>query len=150
MSEQELQTVLEFFGDVSEGGELDMVALTNDEELWAQNDDRVIETVRIRFVVPEEGGVQVMGQDFEGISGFREGWRTWLEPWDRYIVHVDEMIDSERGKILMLVSSRARMRGTNTEVPQSSAALFHLADGKIVEIGFYLDQEHARRDAGLT
>ena len=149
MSEQDLQIAVSFFGDIASSGVFDMAALVEDEEFWKDDEERVADDFVVRFP-PAEDGIQVMEDDYVGREGFRKGWRTWLEPWDRYVITIDEMIDVGDGRVLMMVTSSARLRGSDTDVPQSSAALFQIEDEKIVEIRFYLEQDHARRDAGLA
>jgi ketosteroid isomerase-like protein len=148
MSQQDLEIAASFFGDVASEGVFDMAALVADDEFWEGEEDRVADDFVVRFP-PAEDGVQVMEPEYRGRDGFRRGWRTWLEPWDRYVVTIEEMIDVGDGSVLMMVKSSARLRGSDLEVPQSSAALFAIDRGKIVEIRFYLEQAHARRDAGL-
>ena len=148
MSERDLQIAASFFGDVASGGVFDMAALVEDDEFWKGEEERVADDFVVRFL-PAEDGMQVMEEDYVGRDGFRTGWRNWLEPWDRYVITVEELIDVGDGSVLMMVNSRARMRGSDTEVPQSSASVFVIEDEKIVEVRFYLDQDQARRACGL-
>jgi ketosteroid isomerase-like protein len=151
VSDEELLLALSIFADAtSEEGVLDMGAAIDDDDLWSRNAELFTDDVEIRFVTPGEMAVEVMAQDHTGIEGLREGWRIWLEPWDRYLITIDEWIDAGDGKLLVLVTSMARMRGTDAEVPQSAAALYFIEGGRIVRLNFYLDQEQARRDAGLV
>jgi ketosteroid isomerase-like protein len=50
----------------------------------------------------------------------------------------------------VLASAVVQTKGTGAELPQEVANLCRVKDGKIVEVGFYLDQSQARRDAGLV
>jgi ketosteroid isomerase-like protein len=127
----------------------DMVAVIEDEERWSRNRELFQPDATIKFVTPGEG-VTVMQQEFTGIEGLRTGWRNWLDPWESYRIETEEVIDAGEGRILILVTSKARMRGTGAEVPQSAASLFFVEDGRIAGINFYLDQAQARRDAGLA
>jgi ketosteroid isomerase-like protein len=147
--EEDLWLAMMVFADVTSEGELDMAAAIEDDGLWKRNENLIAPDAKVRFVSPDVAGVQVMDQDFEGIEGLRTGWRTWLEPWDRYRIKIDEMLDAGGGLILVLVTSTARMRDSEMEVPQSAASMFRVKEGRIVEISFYLDQAQARRDAGL-
>jgi ketosteroid isomerase-like protein len=137
------------FADATSDGELDMAAAIEDDDLWKRNEKLIAPDVKVRFVNPDAGGVQIMDQDFEGVEGLRTGWRTWLEPWDRYRIRIDDVVDAGGGLILMLVTSNARMRDSEIEVPQAAASLFRVREGRVVEVSFYLDQAQARRDAGL-
>ena len=147
MSDDDLQLALAIFAEVTRDGILDMSEAIDDEELWRRNEERIAEDVEVRFVPPPGGGVEVMAQDYVGIDGLRKGWRNWLEPWDSYQLTVEDFIDVGDGRVLVLVTSRARI--STTEVPQQAASMFRAKNGEIVEIAFYLDQDQARRDAGL-
>jgi hypothetical protein len=150
MTEDDVRLALTIFADAIRDGELDMARAIEDDALWERNRDRMSPDVKVRFVNPEEGGVQVMDQDYEGIEGLRQGWRTWLAPWDRYRILIEEALDAGDGQVLLLVRSVAHMRDSEVEMPQEAAALARIEDGRAVEISFYLDQAQARRDAGLS
>lgn len=149
MSVEDFQIALSIFADFTdEEGVMDMGAAIGDDELWARNAQQFDPDAEIHFVTPGDVAVDVM-EDYRGTEGLREGWRTWLEPWDRYLITVEDFIDAGGGKVLVLVTSTARMRGTDAEVSQSAAALYFVEQGRIVRVNFYLDQHQARRDAGL-
>ena len=151
MSEQDLQIALSIFADATTDARvLDMGTAIADDDLWSRNAKHFAPDAEIRFETPGEMAVEVMVQDYKGIEGLREGWRNWLEPWDRYLIEIDDWVDAGEGKVLVLVTSKARMKGTDVEVPQSAAALYLVEGGRIVKVTFYLDQNEARRDAGLA
>jgi ketosteroid isomerase-like protein len=129
--------------------EFDMASVIEDDERWSRNSELFQPDAAIKFVPPSEG-VTVMEQEYRGIEGLRTGWRNWLDPWESYRISTEDVIDVGDGRVLVLVTSKARMRGTGTEVPQSAASLFFVEDGRITRINFYLDQQQARRDAGLA
>lgn len=101
-------------------------------------------------MTPGDSGVGVMEQEFRGVEGLRDGWGVWMEPWEEFRVSVEEVVDTGDGQILVLASAVGRMRGTGAELPQEVAQLCRVVDGRITEVGFYLDQQQARRDAGLA
>jgi ketosteroid isomerase-like protein len=148
MSQQDLEVVIRIFSFAGEP-RVEMGALMRDDELWERNEELFSDDLAVRFVNPSDGGVQVMEQDFSGIDGLREGWGVWMEPWDEFQVSVEEMIDAGDGRVLVLASAVGKMRGTGVELPQEVATLCRVKDGRVVEVGFYLDQAQARHDAGL-
>lgn len=101
-----------------------MAVAIEDDELWKRNQERIAPDVAVRFVTPPGGGVEVMRQDYLGIDGLREGWRAWLEPWDRFELQIDEALDVGDGRVLVLVLVRtlARLRESTTEVPDRAAS----------------------------
>lgn len=149
MSEDDIQLALTIFADANREGVVDMVEAMEDDALWERNSKRMAPDVRVRFVTPDASGPIVMEQEYEGIEGLRTGWRAWTAPWDRYAIAVEDVIDAGDGRVVLLVTSTARMRDSETEVPQSAATTFVVKGGLIAEIDFYLDQQQAKRDAGL-
>ena len=150
MSEHDIQLALTIFADAYREGVVDMVQAIEDDALWERNSKRIAPDVRVRFVTPDAGGPVVMEQEYEGIEGLREGWRAWLAPWDRYAIAVEEVLDAGDGRVVLLVTSTARMRDSGTEVPQPAATTFVVERGLIAEVDFYLDPQQAKRDAGLS
>ncbi len=150
MSAEDVQLALTIFADATRDGVLDMAEAIADDDLWARNEERLADDVKVKFLNPPSGGVEIMEQDYVGIEGLRAGWRNWLEPWGSYLITIGEIIDAGNGRVLLLVTSVARMHESRTEVPESAATVFRVENGLIVEINFYLDQKQAREDAGLA
>ena len=150
MSAEDLELALMIFGEVTdEDGVLDMAAAIDDEELWARNAERIASDCKVRFANPPGADLEVMARDYVGIEGLRQGWRNWLEPWDSYLVTIEDFVDIGDGRVLVLVVSRSRFRNSTADVTERAASMFRVKDGVVVEIQFYLDQQQARRDAGL-
>jgi ketosteroid isomerase-like protein len=149
MSQEDVELVIGIF--TREGApEVEMGELMRDDEHWQSNGDRFSPNVEVRFVTPGDSGVEVMEQEFRGVDGLRQGWGVWMEPWEQFRVSVEEVVDTSDRQVLVLASAVARMRGTGAELPQEVAQLCRIEDGRITEVGFYLDQRQARRDAGLA
>ena len=150
MSADDLQLALMIFAEATgEDGVLDMAAAIEDDELWARNAERIAPDCKVRFTNPPGIDLEVMARDYVGIEGLREGWRNWLEPWDSYMVTIEDFIDIGDGRVLVLVVSRSRFRDSTADVTENAASMFRVKDGVVVEIYFYLDQQQARADAGL-
>ena len=148
MSQEDLELVIRAFS-VAGSPNVEMGELMRDDEFWKQNADLFSEDLAVRFVNPEQGGVQLMEQEFRGIEGLREGWGVWMQPWERFEVSVEDMVDAGDGRVLVLANAVVRTKGNGAELPQEVANLCRVKDGEIVEVGFYLDQGQARRDAQL-
>ncbi len=149
MSDEDVQLVISVFTKEA-APQIEMGELMRDDEHWDRSRDRFSPDVEVMFVTPGDTGVGVMEQEFRGVDGLRQGWGVWMEPWEEFRVSVEEVIDTSDGHVLVLASAVGRMRGTGAELPQEVAALSQVEDGRIVSIGFYLDQKQARRDAGLV
>jgi ketosteroid isomerase-like protein len=149
MSQEEVQLVISAFSREA-ATEIEMGELMRDDQHWALLRNRFSPDVQVKFVTPPDSGVGVMEQEFSGVEGLREGWGVWMEPWDEFRVSVEDVVDSGDGQILVLARAIGRMRGTGAELPQEVAQLCRIVDGRIAAVGFYLDQQQARGDAGLT
>ena len=150
MSQQDVELVTNAFAEGLQGSQIEMRAFFEDDGIWARNAERFSPDVKVRFVTPRAGGVTIMEQEYEGIEGLRAGWHEWLEPWERFYVDLQDLIDAREGRVLFLGQATGSMRGSGTEVPQEVAGLCRVEDGRIVAVSFYLDQAQARRDAGLS
>ena len=128
-----------------------MGVLMQDDALWEQNRDSIYPELQVRFAIPQSGGVEIMDeQEFVGIEGLRQGWRVWMEPWDYFRVALGELIDVGDGQILLFGQAKVRARSSGVELTQETAVLNRVANDRIVSMAFYLDQDQARRDAGLA
>jgi SnoaL-like domain len=122
----------------------------------APDDDALIESVRelidpaaeIHFRESEGGALGDRLVPERGLEGLREGWRDWLEPWEHFWIRFEELVDAGDGKVLSLAELCGQLPG-GAEITQAGAALITVSDGKVVAADFYVDQNRARRDAGL-
>ncbi len=150
MSAPDIQLVQGVFGDPGLNQEIDMATVMQDDALWEQNRDSIAPELKVRFVIPQTGGVEIMDQqEFVGIAGLREGWRLWMEAWEYFRVSLTEIIDVGDGQILLLGRAKVRTRSGGVELAQEIAVLNRIKDDLIVSVAYYLDQDQARHDAGL-
>jgi hypothetical protein len=150
MSQDDVFLVASVFSEtLAPDGRIDMGPMMEDDAVWARNAELFDPEVEVRFMIPATGGPQIMEQEFAGIDGLRAGWREWMNPWEEFLVGVEDVLDLGDGGVLMLAEATGRMRGTGAEVPQEVALFCHVDGGRLDSIGFYLDQDQARRDAGL-
>jgi ketosteroid isomerase-like protein len=85
-----------------------------------------------------------------GLDGLRAAWLDWLSPWDSYRTEVEDVIDAQEGRVLVLARDYARPKGTDAEVYFSGAPIWTVRDGKIARIEFYWNRAEGLRAAGLT
>jgi ketosteroid isomerase-like protein len=81
----------------------------------------------------------------EGPEGFREGWADWLEPWESYRIHHEDLV--ERGdRVVALVRLRGVTKRDGVEMEHAGAAIFRFEGDVVVNIEFSLDPEAALAD----
>lgn len=90
----------------------------------------------IRFVTPS-AEQQTVGPD-----GFFGTWADWLEPWETYKIHYDEVRDQGDVVIALVRLSGVTKRG-GVQIEQEAAGVFKFRDGQAVEIEFNLDRDDA-------
>jgi len=78
-----------------------------------------------------------------GLTGFRELWLDWLEPWDSYHGSPDEPVDLG-DRVLLTHTVYGRFRGSAQEVSARGGNIWIFRDGKIARVEF-----HSTRDAAL-
>jgi ketosteroid isomerase-like protein len=127
------------------GSSIDFVELWNagiPDEVWANFEP----DFEVEFVSKTP---DLETPKFRGASGIEEGWRDWLEPWESYRGHVEDVIDAGDEVIVTArVEARARRGGVLFEHP--AAVVMTLRERKIARVRFYLDREDAFRDVGVA
>ena len=84
-----------------------------------------------------------------GLSGLVEVWREWLEPWESYLIEVEDFVDAGDGRVLVLNRDHGRMRGSDSDVELVSGAIWTVRDGKIARIEFHADRRLALSAVGM-
>src|SRR2546421_5761470 len=88
-----------------------------------------------------------------GLAGMSEGWQGWLSAWQDFRVEVDDYLelDGERVLILARFSGRGRTSGLDVgEMRTMGAALYHLRDGKVIKAVHYWNRERGLAELGLA
>jgi ketosteroid isomerase-like protein len=96
----------------------------------------IADDAAIRFVTPNAE------QATAGPDGFFGTWSDWLEPWETYTIHYDDVVD-QGDRVIALVRLRGVTKRGGVEMEQEAAGIFHFRDGQVVEIEFNLDREDA-------
>jgi ketosteroid isomerase-like protein len=88
-----------------------------------------------------------------GIAAMGEAWRTALGAFDRLEMDVDEYIDIDHERVLVLTTNTGRGKTSGFELGElrtRSANLFHIRDGKVTRLVAYWDRQQALAAAGLA
>jgi ketosteroid isomerase-like protein len=88
-----------------------------------------------------------------GLAGMAEGFRDFVSAWEEVHTEVDEYVelDDERVVVLVRFSGRGKKSGLELgQVRTKGAHLAHVRAGKVTKAVFYWDRERALADLGLT
>jgi ketosteroid isomerase-like protein len=83
----------------------------------------------------------------------RTGWFRFLEAWEDFQVNAEEYRELDHTRVLVLIRRSGRGRTSQLPVEQMrslAADVFHILDGKVVQLMHYPDRDHALADLGLT
>jgi ketosteroid isomerase-like protein len=137
------------FGDLELGAETDMKALFQQEAMLARHEEAIAPDAPIEFATPYGGFMGEMAGPFRGPEGLRRGWTEWTEAWESWSFRGTDWIDAGEGRVLLLGDSKGRVAGSGVEIEAHVAALYTIEKDRIVRIEHFLDQDQARRAAGL-
>ena len=147
------QTDVEFvqwaFGEIELGAATDMIALFEHEPIVARLEGALAPDALVEFETPDGGFMGGMAGPFRGLAGLQRGWAEWTHPWEAWSFRPTDWIDAGRGRVLLLGDSTGRMAGSRVEIEAHVAALYTVESDEIVRIQHFLDQDQARRAAGL-
>lgn len=149
MPTEKVQVVLDVFGDRLEHGGADLVELFTDPSLAPGLNELIDPGAPIEFPTPDGGQLGAMGGPFFGASGLRQAWDEWLIPWESYELRGVEF-EEAAGGVVLLGRCVGRMSGSGLEVDTPVAAIYDIEDGKVIRLRHFLDQDQARREAGLA
>jgi ketosteroid isomerase-like protein len=90
---------------------------------------------------------------WKGLAGMAEGWREFLSSWEEFHGVVDDYLELDSERVLVLLSATARAKTSGIELGHlhpKSANVFHIHNGKVTRLAVYLDRERAFADVGLV
>lgn len=150
MSQDNVTTVKGMFaGRFAEGEMLDVKELVEDAEVMEANRGVVAPDALIEFATPDGGFVGGMAGPFQGADGLLAGWREWTAPWEAFSIRIDEWLDLDDGRVLLLAHCSGRLAGSGMEIQTPAGARYTVAGQRVVRIAHFLDQEQARTAAGI-
>jgi hypothetical protein len=147
--QRELETVRSALAPIEAEPDGDMKRVIAQEGLSEALRRVVASDAAIEFVVPGGGFVGEMAGPFRGPEGFVDGWLEWLQAWHEFKIEFEDLIDAGNGKVLVLSRLSGRLNGTDTSLTQGGAAVFTVTQDKISAIENFLDQDQARKAAGV-
>jgi hypothetical protein len=105
-------------------------------------------------IASEDLVVEMVGdEDFRierrGIEGFLEAWRDWIEPFERFQVEVDDVVESGPHLVTLARQIGQPRGGGGAEIVNEGASVWTFQGDHLVRIEFHLDRDEAMRSAGL-
>jgi ketosteroid isomerase-like protein len=152
MATPEIELIADTLGDreIVSGAPVDMVELFGRPDIAERLDRTVDPEAVIEFPTPDGSFMGGMAGPFRGPDGLRTAWAEWLEPWDSFVFRATEWIEPGGGRVLMLGDSTSRAKDSTVELDAHVAALWTIRSGRVVKIEHFLDQDQARRAAGVA
>ena len=86
-------------------------------------------------------------------TGLTETWRDFFSAWVDFRVEVDDYVELEGDRVLVLARFRGRGKASGLELdqmPAQAAAVYHVRDAKVTRQVFYWDSKRALADLGLS
>jgi ketosteroid isomerase-like protein len=74
----------------------------------------------------------------------------WLSPWKSYEPVIEDVIDANEGRVLVLTRDHACPNGAEAEVYFAGAPVWTVQDGKVARIEFYFNRAEGFAAAGLS
>jgi ketosteroid isomerase-like protein len=132
------------------GRDVDLVALFRDEVAATAFEEAYAPFFHDDLEVVSPPGLPGSAPRYFGLAGLRAGWLDWLEPWERYRVEVEGVVDAGDEDVVVLVRDYGRRLGMAAEVSLVGGAIWTVTDGKVARIVFFLDRKQALEAAGLS
>ena len=86
---------------------------------------------------------------FRGREQVQEFARQWMETFERFEVEPERFVDPGGERVLVYVSDKGRIRGSDTEITTHLMHVWTLTAGKIIRWEVFGDETQALEAAGL-
>jgi ketosteroid isomerase-like protein len=87
---------------------------------------------------------------YSGHAGVRRFFEEWLASWERYEAGVEEILDVDEDRVLVLCWQRGVGPGSQAPVEMDFAQLCTLRRGLVCRVDAYSDRQAALEAAGLS
>jgi hypothetical protein len=85
-----------------------------------------------------------------GLEELAAAWREWMSPFDSWWTEIEDFVDVDNDRVLVLLRDHVRPRGGESEIESLGCNLWTLRDGKVVRIDFYPVRSEGLKAAGLS
>jgi len=132
MSQENVEIVREIYHAVARRDAASAFAVYADDIVWEVSARRAI----------------VMDRAYHGHEGVRRFWRDALVAFGEVDLDVEELIDAG-DRVVALIREREIGRSSGVPVEASHAAIWTLAEGKVVRMQVFDDRDQAFKAVGL-
>jgi len=104
---------------------------------------------RIEFVFADGPSPETVS----GVAAMSESWRDFLRNWQGVRAEVEQFVELDGDRVLVLFRQHGRGRTSGLEVAQTApraANLFHLREGRVTRAVLFLNGDRALADLGLA
>ena len=84
-----------------------------------------------------------------GLQELVEAWRDWTQPFETWRTEVEEFVDVDDHRVLVLIRDHVRPRGGDAEIESLGCNLWTLRDGKVARLDFYPTRSQGLEAAAL-
>lgn len=100
------------------------------------------------FTCVMDGGM--MRTTYEGVEGLRAGWTDFLGAFETLVIEPGEAQEGPDGAtVVEFVGLTGKPRGVAGTIEAGAAAVWHVRDGQVSCIEFYMDRPKALQAAGV-
>jgi ketosteroid isomerase-like protein len=112
--------------------------------------DAAIESASEDFEADWSNSRGLLSGIHRGRDEAREGFKTFLEPWESLRWEPEELIELEDDRVLVVSHIRMRGRGSGVEVSATGASIWTIRDGEAAAMKLYQSKAQALEAAGLS
>jgi hypothetical protein len=89
---------------------------------------------------------------WSGVDGMARGWLNFLEAWEDLHVEAEQSRELDPTRVVVLIHRSGRGRSSRLAVEEMhslAADVFHMLDGKVMQLLHYWERDRALADLGL-
>jgi hypothetical protein len=90
------------------------------------------------------------GGQWQGVAGFQQMSRIWLEAWKEFEILPGEPIEMAADRYLAPVRQRVIARGSGMELEEDFFYTFELSEGRFKRVGLFMERSLAERHLGVA
>src|SRR5262245_35375648 len=86
---------------------------------------------------------------YAGTDGFDEFFAKWTGPYEDWVMDVEDLRDTDDCRVVVILTQRGRLRGTDDWVELHYGLIFSVTDGLVAHVEAYATRDEALEAAGL-